>query len=167
MNGLSVKHHQEELDVLLMMQRYEHMLLRFCTRMLQDRDLAQDAVQETFLKAHLKRGTFRGEHENSERAWLMQIAANTCIDQKRSKWVRFVNGRISLESTGIPAFYDEEKMMLRWAIDALPDLYRKIVVMYYYQDMTIHEIAFSAGQSPSVVYRRLKKAKALLGELLQ
>lgn len=167
MNGLAVKHHQTEDDAIVMIQRYERMLLRFCTRILQDRGMAQDAVQETFLKAHLNRENFRGRYEYSEKAWLMQIAANTCMDQKRSKWERMIDGRISLDSIWIPASQDEEKLMLRWAVDVLPDLYRDIVVMYYYKDMTIHEIASFTKQSPSVVYRRLKKAKELLSQTLQ
>lgn len=167
MDGLAVKDHQAEDEAIMMIQRYEHMLLSFCTRILQDRGMAQDAVQETFLKAHLKRKSFRGAHEHSEKAWLMQIAVNTCMDQKRSKWARMIDGRISLESMLIPALHDEDKMMLRWAVDALPDLYRDIVLMYYYKDMTIHEISLFAKQSPSVMYRRLRKARELLCETLQ
>ena len=67
----------------------------------------------------------------------------------------------------IPASKDVEKMMLRWAVDGLSDLYRDIVVMYYYKDMTTHEIACFAKQSPSVVYRRLRKSKGLLNQTLQ
>ena len=63
-----------EADMAVMMQRYGGMLLGMCAKMLRDFDLAEDAVQETFLKAYLKRNSFRGENERSEKAWLMQIA---------------------------------------------------------------------------------------------
>ena len=70
----------------LLVERYSAPLVSLCSRLLRDRCLAQDAVQETFLKAYLKRGSFRGENEKSEKAWLMQIAVNVCRDQMRTSW---------------------------------------------------------------------------------
>ena len=49
-----------------MVERYSAQLVGLCSRLLRDRYLAQDAVQEPLLKAYLKRGSFRGENEKSE-----------------------------------------------------------------------------------------------------
>lgn len=51
-----------------MVERYSAQLVGLCSRLLRDRYLAQDAVQEPLLKAYLKRGSFRGENEKSEKA---------------------------------------------------------------------------------------------------
>ena len=166
MNSLTLKHNPTEETMALMMRRYERMLLRFCTRQLRDWDLAQDAVQETFLKAYLKRDSFRGTHEGSERAWLMQIAANTCRDQQRTRWARNANRRVDVESVEIPVLLNEEALMTKWAVTTLSEPYRDLVLMYYYQDMTTREIASAVRQSPSAVYRNLRKAREMLSKLL-
>ena len=58
-----------------MVLAYEKDLLRLCAVYLRDIDLAQDAVQETFLKAHRRMNRFEGRA--SEKTWLMRIAINT------------------------------------------------------------------------------------------
>ena len=58
-----------------MVAQYEVMLLRTCYMYLRDRGLAEDATQETFLKAYKALDSFRGE--SSEKTWLMRIAMNT------------------------------------------------------------------------------------------
>ena len=69
-----------------MVAEYEVILLRTCYMYLHDKALAEDATQETFLKAYKALDSFRGE--SSEKTWLMRIAMNTCRDMKRSAWFR-------------------------------------------------------------------------------
>ena len=78
------------------MARWEQSLLRTCFAYLGDLSLAEDAVQETFLKAWKNLDRFRGEA--SEKTWLLRIAINTCKDVRRSAWFRRVNRAVSLES---------------------------------------------------------------------
>ena len=61
-----------------LMAQYGTALLRMCCLYLRDYSLAEDAVQETFLKAYARLDTFRGDC--SEQTWLMKIAINTCRD---------------------------------------------------------------------------------------
>ena len=60
------------------MVRWEVPLLRTCYLLLKDAALAEDALQETFVKAWRSYGSYRGEA--SEKTWLMRIAVNTCRD---------------------------------------------------------------------------------------
>lgn len=155
-------------DIALMIERYSSMLIGLCSRLLRDRHLAQDAVQETFLKAYLNRNSFRGENENSERAWLIQIAMNVCCDQMRSSWFRSVDSRISVDTLNLMALETpEEDMMLNTLVCSLPQKYRDVILMYYYQDMTAEEIASAVQKSVSVVYRRLRDARRMLRISLQ
>ena len=80
----------------LLVKRYGAQLVGLCSRLLRDHDLAQDAVQETLLKAYLKRGSFWGENEKSEKAWLMQIAVNVCRDQMRTSWFRLADSNLEV-----------------------------------------------------------------------
>lgn len=152
----------------LLVEQYGTQLVGLCSRLLRDHDLAQDAVQETLLKAYLKRGSFRGENEKSEKAWLMQIAVNVCRDQMRTSWFRFTDSKSALDALNQAAVEaSEEAVLLRVMIGSLPRKYSEVIWMYYYQDMTVCEIAAVIERSTAVVYRRLRKARQMLRAFMQ
>ena len=84
---------EERLDRLI--RRYGKELLRLCYVYLKDASQAEDAVQETFLKAYRRMDTFRGQ--SSEKTWLFAIAVNVCRDMCRSAWFRCVDRSIDVE----------------------------------------------------------------------
>lgn len=148
--------------------RYQAVLLRMCFMYLHDRAMAEDAVQETFLKAYRSMTAFRGEC--SEKTWLTRIAINTCRDIKRSAWFRHMDRRVTPEDmTPIPVQpvedYDAEE--LAQAIVKLPSKYKEVILLYYYQDMTMREIAESLDIAVSSVSGRLKQACAKLRKVLE
>lgn len=71
------------------MARWEVPLLRTCYLLLKDTALAEDALQETFIKAWRSYGNYRGEA--SEKTWLMRIAVNSCRDMLRGRWFRHMD----------------------------------------------------------------------------
>ena len=87
-----------EAELARMIKQYGGMLVGTCTMLLGDADLAQDAVQETFIKAYHRMDSFRSEFEGSEKAWLTRIAVNVCRDHQRSRWFRFVDRRTPIDS---------------------------------------------------------------------
>ena len=62
--------------------KYNQRIYRFCLKMLGDVSQAKDAFQETFLRLHEKKNTFRGENFT---AWLFTIARHTCLNYLRAK----------------------------------------------------------------------------------
>ena len=149
-----------------MVAQYEITLLRTCYMYLRDRGMAEDATQETFLKAYKALETFRAE--SSEKTWLMRIAINTCRDMQRSAWFRFVDRRVEMEQLPLPgrepAF--EEADDLTQAILRLPPRYREVVLLYYYQDMTLREIASVLNIPVSTAGKRVKAACSKLKKML-
>ena len=96
-----------------LIDQYQAVLLQMCFMYLHDRTMAEDAVQETFLKAYRSMTAFRGEC--SEKTWLTRIAINTCRDMKRSAWFRHMDRRVTPEDmTPIPVQpvedYDAEEL---------------------------------------------------------
>ena len=69
---------------------YAGMVYRHCLHMLSRPEEAEDAAQETFLKAYRALDSFRGECD--EKTWLMRIAINTCRDMRRSRWTGMWTG---------------------------------------------------------------------------
>ena len=149
-----------------LVEAYQTPLLRMCYMQLGDRQLAEDVVQETFCKAYQGLGRFRGEC--SEKTWLMKIALNTCRDAQRSAWFRHVNRKISLEMLPEEGVEEkEEETALTQAIWKLPAKLRFVVLLYYYQGMSVREIAQAEGISQPAVSGRLSRARVQLAKTLK
>lgn len=137
---------------------YQLPLLRMCCLRLGDAELAKDAVQETFLKAYKALPSFRGEC--SLQSWLMRIAINTCRDMQRSWWHRHVNRNVIPEEMNAACEpVSDDAITVSQAIAALPVKLREVVLLYYYQNMQLDEIAQTLTISPSSVSGRLKRAR--------
>lgn len=144
-----------------LMDQYEGTLHRLCCAYLRDASLAQDAVQETFVKAYRHMDGFRGA--SSERTWLMRIAINTCKDMHRQSWFRFVDRSVTPEDLPEPAAPMTEEQTELWRqVTALPRKYKEVVLLYYDQGMTMSEVAESLGIPRRTVSDRLKRAREAL-----
>ena len=150
------------------MEQYEESLLRMCFACLNDAALAEDAVQETFLKAYRALDRFRGDAE--EKTWLLRIAINTCRDLRRSAWFRHVDRKVTLDGLGEPASaqeWSEWDDTLTRAVMGLKPKYREAVLLCCYQGLTGQEAASVLKISRSAVMNRLRQAKAILRKELE
>lgn len=161
----------QEAEIERMMDVYGSMLLRLCAGILGDAYLAQDAVQDTFVKAYRRLSGFRGQHGETERAWLVRIAVNTCRDYRRTAWFRMVDRRIPLEAlldaaaqTDGSGETDREVLA---AVRKLPAKHREVIMLHYYEEMPAEKIARALGVTRSTVYRRLERAEQQLRRLLE
>lgn len=137
-------------------------ILRLCLYYLGNRQLAEDAFQETFVKAWTHLPAFRGE--SSAKTWLSRIAVNTCRDLLRSGWFAMwrrsqpVDALLDLASPDIP----QPASPVRDAVLALPGRYREVILLYYDQNMNAREIAQCLHLSVNTVTTRLRRARNLL-----
>lgn len=155
---------RSELDRL--MRQYGSALLRMCAIYLKDANLAQDAVQDTFLKAYRHWRDFRGEA--SEKTWLMRIAMNVCRDYLRTPWHRRLDRNIdpgALPEGAEDFAFPDDTVITR--VMALPDKYRAVILLRYYQDMKLKEVAAALRLPLGTVRSRLNRANAILREALK
>lgn len=151
-----------------LIDKYSSNILKMCYVYLKDIGLAEDAMQETFIKAYRKIAAYKGTSEQSEKAWLMSIAINTCKDVLRGSWFRHVNRKVQLDDLQEPSWkHEDDDGMLVEAIMQLPRKEREVILLYYYQDMKVDEIASVIGIASPTVYARLKKAKGRLSTILE
>ena len=136
---------------------YSGMLLGLCRLTLDDLAMAQDIVQETFLRAWQK-GGFRPE---TEKAWLIRVAMNLCHDYHRSRWWKHIDHKTSTDEIQVTD-PDPEDWVILSLVKELPFRERQIVILYYWDRMTMDDIAETLGISQASVYRGLEKAKKLL-----
>ena len=166
----TVKDPDRDPDVMLisLVNEYQRMMLRLCFIYLHDKALAEDAVQDTFLKAYRALSNFRGEC--NVKTWLTRIALNTCRDMKRAAWFRLTDWRITPEETpevSESPFDDGDSDAIAKAVIRLPIKQKEVVLLYYYHDMTMREIAETLGIHVSSVAGRLKHAHDRLRKLLE
>ena len=150
-----------------LMAQHKSDLMRICYVYLTDEALAEDAVQETFIKAYRALDSFRGEAK--EKTWLTSIAVNVCKDMKRNSWFRLVDRRVSLDA--LPERIQQS--LSPWDGELLEDVMnlptkeKDVVLMYYYQGMTVEEIAEALGCSKATVSKRMIKARSRLRGLME
>ena len=149
-----------------LMMQYGTALMRMCTLHLHDAALAEDAVQDTFLKAYKRLDDLRDA--DRERAWLMSIAINTCRDYLRTAWLRHIDRRTPLELLPEPSCegpWPDATVITE--VMSLPPRLREAVLLRYYQGMKLREVADALRISPSTVKQRLDRANTILRARLE
>ena len=130
-------------------------LLRLCFLYLRDRQLAEDAVQEAFLKAYRALPTFRGD--SSAKTWLTRIAVNVCKSALHRE--RPLPLSDAPEGSYEAQFRDDTVLQ---AVCALPQKLREVVLLYYFQELSTPEIARMLHLPRNVITARLSRARAQL-----
>lgn len=148
-----------------MMFNYGTTIKRICLMYLKDRELAEEAAQDTFVKAYFKINAL--QNESSARAWLCAIAVNTCKDYLRKNWIKRRGKDISLEQLYIdPSAYFEDRLLVE-AIASLNKEHKAVILMRYYQGLRVSEISELLHCSSASVYRKLKQAEQLLRDYME
>ena len=153
-----------EEELLRLMAQYKNDLMRMALTFLKDEALAEDAVQETFFKAYHALPAFRGD--SREKTWLMRIAINVCRNIRRDAWFRFVDRRITPEHLPLQSASPEDRALVETVMN-LPYRHREVVLLYYYQGMSLREISEVLGIAASTISTRLKKAREKLRHELE
>ena len=147
-----------------MIAQYGDGLMRICLLYLKDYASAEDAVQETFLRAYKSYSSFEGR--SSEKTWLTTIAVNVCKNMLRSPWRKRNAGEEALETlrTEDPSLPDPT---VSRAVMRLPDEQRTAVILYYVQGMKIREIAKALNVPTQTISSRLSRARSKLRAKLE
>ena len=137
-----------------LMDEYGNTVLRMCYLYLKDYQLAEDAVQETFIKAMKSYESF--EHKSSEKTWLIRIAINCCKNIMRNRWfkIRQNNPEENTERTGNDSIND------------FLEKDRQIIVLHYYQELSVKEIASVIGKTENTTRQRLNRARGKMRKIL-
>ena len=121
---------------------------------------AEDIMQEVFVRL-LRAGPDFADRAHA-RAWLLRVAANCANDWFRAPWRR----REGPLTDSLPAPEHEDGGVVE-AVLALPAKYRTAVHLYYYEELSVAEIAKIMGKSEGAVKSRLFRARALLRDTLK
>ncbi len=147
--GLFEKHHRE--------------IYGYLARLLRDRQLAEDLLQETFLRAFRARSTL-GRIQNP-RAWLFRIATNLALNalkrRQRLAWLPWSAARQSEGGGRDPGEAVGTRSAVDQALAQLPPQYQSVLILYAHFGLTIAELSEALAISPDAVRTRLHRAREL------
>ena len=130
--------------------------------MLGHRTDAEDATQETFLKASRNIGRYEARNGCSPKSWIIRIAGNTCRDYLRRAWHKYESRLITPEDLQKLGNAPDESRELIMDVMNLPEKYREVVLLVFMQGMTVREAAECMQTSASTISRRLEKARKMI-----
>lgn len=143
-------------------EQYADLVRRICFVRLNCREDSEDVFQTVFLKYLLYPGKF--DCDEHEKAWFIRVTINACSD-----WRRRLRRRQSVpldvlreEAAVIP----QKELDLLEIVLALPEKYRDVIYLHYYEDYSAGEIAAILGRPENTIYTWLSRARALLRERL-
>jgi RNA polymerase sigma-70 factor, ECF subfamily len=126
---------------------------RLATGMLQDRQLAEDAVQEAAVNAWRK--LFQLREGTEMRPWFLGIVANQCRTARRSPWWSVLKSDPESRSLEAPEEKAVRSVDLRRALKRLRPDQRLVIVLYFYLDLPLEEIATITSTSLAAARGRL------------
>jgi RNA polymerase sigma factor (sigma-70 family) len=143
-------------DISNTIEKYGDMVRRISFLYFNNSADVEDVFQEVFLQYFLNIEKIKDEEH--KKAWLCRVTFNKCNDLRKSFWRRNV---VSLDKVEVP-FESEEQSEIIAAVFKLPNDYKNIIYMHYYEGYTIPEIAEILNKNINNVYSLLRRAKVKL-----
>ncbi len=139
-------------------KEYGEMLYRIAFVFLGNSDDTEDILQEVFISLLYNSPDFKTKEH--EKAWLIRITQNKCINFLKNSSRK----TIPIDDLQLPTYSEnnEEKIDIVKKILSLPVKYKSAVILYYYNDYSVEEIAKALKISKSAVKMRLKRAREIL-----
>lgn len=156
-----------------LVEAYQGPVYNLAYRMLGNAGDAEDAAQETFLRAYSHLGSYDPQRKFS--SWLLTIASNYCIDQLRRRRINWVLVEDLPPWQPLRARTpDPEETAMKWSdgqriqamLDTLPPDYRLAVVLRYWYDYSYQDIVAVTNSTVSAVKSRLHRARRMLAEAM-
>lgn len=152
----------ERQEFLNAVARHQNMVYRIALHQTGSPADGEDAMQEVFLRLFTAKAPPTGE--DHLRRWLIRVTVNYCRDLLKSPWRK---RRVSLETLPEePVFQEPQEEELYREVMALPEKYRTVLDLFYYEELSVREIAETLGIKESLVTTRLSRARARLRERL-
>ncbi|WP_319003641.1 RNA polymerase sigma factor [Sutcliffiella horikoshii] len=172
MNRLKNK---EESALKELMNVYGDYLLRTAYLLVKDKQLAEEVVQDTFITAYQK--IHQLDEEDKLKSWLTTITVNLCKMQMR-KWsfksilsnFEFAERVTESEQADGPEaqlLLDFQNQSLSESIQKLDYKYREVIILYYFNEMKISEMAMVLAIAENTVKTRLKRGRSYLKEIIE
>ena len=126
---------------------------------------AEDVLQETMVRLFQRTENFNDEEH--VKAWLLRVAANISKNVLRSRKYIAETGDGTVPEDVLTEDMPEESIALYQAVNSLPEKYREVVHLFYYEDVSTYEIARILDKKESTVRSLLRRARGILKEIIE
>lgn len=141
--------------IIRVIEKHTDTIIRICFSYMKNINDAEDLTQEVFVKLMEKGPLF--ESDEHEKAWIIRVAINLCKNRLKTAWFRKT---VSLDEVNFN-FTSKENEVLS-AVHKLPEKYRVVILLYYFEGYSISEIASILGERESTIGSKLFRARKLL-----
>ncbi len=141
-------------------EKYFDMIYKLALSQTKNRDSADDVVQEVFLRFLKSDKDFQSDEHI--KAWLIRVTVNCCHNVFSNSWAQK-----TAPLTEDIVFDTEEKGDVYYAVLELPQKYRAVIHLFYYEDMSIEEISKALGSNQSTVKSQLSRGRKMLKNMLE
>jgi RNA polymerase sigma factor (sigma-70 family) len=167
------KHESNEDQLVWLMEEYGDMVIRLAYTYVKQKQLAEDISQEVFISCYQNLDRF--EKKAAYKTWLYRITVNKCKDALKSWSFRNIfykeaissiiaSGSKNMDSDMVEL---EEKEMIFKNVISLPIKLREAIILHYYEELSIQEIAELLNLSPNTVKTRLHRARHSLKSVIK
>ena len=154
----------------LLVEHYQASLYRFCYRKLYNMGDAEDAVQETLIRAYYKLEQY--DENRPFATWLFAIAAHCCIDKLRRAQAQTLPWDdlapiIATDEASLPEGHCtklDTRQEVQSLVKTLPPIYRQAVVLKYWEALSYQEIALKMDTTVNAIKGRLFRAKKMMAQ---
>ena len=147
-----------------LIEKYGDMCLRLAFSYLKNLPDSEDAVQDVFIKVFEKNLSF--ESDEHEKAWFIRATINVCKNKLKLFWNKNTCSIDDIPESAESDGYDSDSAIMQ-AVMSLPQQYRIVVHLYYYEGYAAREIAQLLGEKPATVSTQLNRGRQQLRTLLE
>lgn len=153
-----------EFDIDAAVRRYADMVYRLARVNCKNESTADDVFQEVFLKLLRYQDSIKSEEHL--KAWLITVTLNQCKSMFMSTWNK---RKVSIDEIVEPAIEDqkEDYSELYEAVRELPQKYREVIHLFYFEQMPIREIAGILNRQEGTIKTQLNRGRQMLSEKLK
>lgn len=165
--------HDREKLIDQLMDTYGQSLLQLIYSYVGNKEIAEDLAQEVFVKCYQKLEQY--QKKSSLKSWLWRIAINHCKDYLRSwhhnhiviseEQAKNTSSREKAVEKQVIQRYEDEQLVK--TVLSLPDPYKEVIYLYYFEELSIKEISYLTSVNQNTIKTRLKRAKEILKDCLE
>ncbi len=158
----------------VLIDRYKHMVFTLALKIVKSNEEAEEVAQDVFVKVYQVLQTFKGDSKFS--TWIYKITYNRSLDYLK-KQKRYLNTDSidtdteyhlpSMENTLSALEANERKLIIKRAIDKLPEDDAMVITLHYLEELSLKEIAEIIGIEANTVKVRLFRSRKRLATILR
>ena len=158
----------------ILVDRYKDLVFALAIRMLKHREEAEEVSQDTFIKVFKSLDSFKGDSKFS--TWIYRVAYNSCLDRIKKNKKEYLNVAIddytehrikSIDNALDALISDERKEVIKECLDLLPPDDSALLTLYYFEDLSLDEIAKIVNLTSNNVKVKLFRSRKKLTSILK